>query len=309
MKLDRLLAIVMYLLNRKKVTAKELAEHFEVSIRSIYRDLEAINQAGIPIVSYQGTNGGYSIMESYTIDKQVLSGDEMNAITVALKGLDKTLDDRKLKAIIEKIDLLNTNPNSENIGSNNKYFIDFTPWGISAKQKEKISLIEQAIDHCRLIAFSYTNIQGTATVREVEPMLLVLRGTSWYLYGYCRLKEDYRIFKITRMFDLTAKEQRFARREERFHESILNQERDTGKEPVMIVMKFGLKVRTRVEEWFRDEDMAERDGALIVRVSYPEDEWLYGFILSFGDQVEVLEPEHLREIIAQKGRSIGNIYA
>lgn len=295
-------------MNRKRVTAKELSDYFEVSIRTIYRDLEAINQAGIPITSYQGSNGGYSIIDNYKIDKQILNNDEINSILVALEGLDTTLNKREFKDIIEKINVLIPDCKKE-IKKRKKYFIDFTPWGVSDREKKKIDLIEKAIDENKLISFSYIDLKGDRTTRKVEAMTLVLRGNSWYLYGYCRLREDYRIFKIYRIKELKVLEKNFLRKDKEFEEGLFTENRQSKRKIINLVIRFNAEARPRVEEFFSENDIKyKKDGTLLVNVSYPEDEWLYGFILSFGDKVEVLEPLYLRKKIQEKVKRIFEIY-
>ena len=296
-------------MNRDKVTARELADYFEVSVRTIYRDLETINQAGIPIIAFQGSQGGYGIMDNYKIDKQILNSNEMNSIVVALKGLDKTVDKRDIKNIIEKIKVLIPDLEENKIAKKKKYHIDYTPWGVTSREKEKLDVIEEAIDDNQLISFSYMNLQGIKTKRKVEPMTLVLRGSSWYLYGYCRLREDYRLFKSYRMREVSTLADRFIRREEEFDDSIFYQRDQERSKVVDLVLKFGPEVRGRVEEWFGEEDITIKDDkSILVETSYPEDEWVYGFILSFGDNVEVLKPDYIRDIIKEKAGKILDKY-
>ncbi|MFW6238558.1 MAG: helix-turn-helix transcriptional regulator [Halanaerobiales bacterium] len=308
MKIYRTLGIVMYLLNRKKVTARELADHFEVSVRTIYRDLKDINQAGIPVVSYHGSDGGYGIIEEFKLDKQVFTGEELDSILVALKGLDRTLDDREIKDIREKIKNLAPEFTKDSF-PDNKYYIDYTPWGISGVQKDKLELIEGAINNNQLIEFTYRSLKGERTRRRVEPMTLVLRGSAWYLYSFCRLRDDYRIFKIYRIKDLKKLEESFKRKRQEFKDSELLENWQREDNIVDLVLRFSPESAHRAEEWF-DENQLTRgdDGTLLAEVSYPEDEWLYGFILSFGEQVEVLKPEYLREIIMNKAARIKSVY-
>ncbi|ADO77508.1 helix-turn-helix transcriptional regulator [Halanaerobium praevalens] len=309
MKLYRLLAIVMYLMNRKKVTAKELADYFEVSVRTIYRDLEAINQAGVPIISYQGSNGGYSIIDNYKIDKQILNCDEMNSILVALEGLNTTLNKREFKDIKEKIKVLIPDFEKERMEKNKKYFIDFNPWGINNIEKNKIDLIEKAIDKNILLNFSYTDLKGVSTTRIVEAMTLVLRGNSWYLYGYCRLRADYRFFKIYRIKELKILKEKFKRKDREFEESFLTENIQSKRKTINLVMRFKPEVKLQIEEYFNEDDIIfEEDGTLLVKVSFTEDEWLYSFILSFGDKIEILEPFYLRKIIKEQGKRVFDVY-
>lgn len=307
LRLYRLLAIVIYLLNRNKVTAKELADYFEVSVRSIYRDLDLISEAGIPIIAFQGSNGGFGISDHYKLDKQFFTNDEISSILLSLKGLHNTIDNREINDIIEKINLVYFS-NDTHLPKQQKYYIDLNPWGMNKREKEKLKLLEKAIENNQLISFSYTNLDGNTSTRVVEPMNLILKGTAWYMYGYCRLREDFRIFKVYRIDELSTIEECFNRKNQEFNETMIKEEWENGRETIDIVFKFSNKAKARVHEWFYQENISEENETLMVNVSYPEDEWLYHFILSFGEDIEVLEPVALREKIKKRAEKIFNIY-
>lgn len=309
MKVDRLLAITMLLINKDKITASELAEYFEVSVRTIHRDMEAICEAGIPLVSYQGKNGGYSIMENYKVDKNFLKEDEILSLVTALKGMNKTYEDKNIGSIIEKVCGLIPQNNIDNFNKKRNYFIaDFTPWGESETQKRKIQKLRATIEENKLISFYYTNSKGIGTKRCVEPMSLVLKISSWYLYGYCRYREAYRLFKLSRIKELTILEEIFTPRENTLTE--LPFENGWNYEKIQhIVLKFAPKVRSKVEDYFDEDQMVIcEDENIMVTVDYPEDEWVYSTILGFGSEVEVIEPEHIRKIIKERAEKIFNIY-
>ncbi len=199
MKLYRLLSIVILLLNRERVSAAEFAEYFEVSQRTIYRDIETICQAGIPIIAYQGVNGGFGIMDNYVLDKYLLTPGEISSIVTALKGVTATLEDQHLMDVIEKILALIPDKDKEKLQNQEHIILDFHPWGTSKAERNKVNQLKRAIESIQIASFSYTNAQGINLNRQVEPMVLVLRGYSWYLFGYCLLKNDYRLFKLARM--------------------------------------------------------------------------------------------------------------
>lgn len=225
MKIDRLLAITIFLINKDKVTADQLAKHFEVSVRTIHRDIEVICEAGIPVVSYQGKNGGYSILKNYKVDKNFLKEDEILSLITALKGMDKTYDDKNIDNIIQKVYSLIPKNNIEKFNKKRNFFIvDFTPWGRSEIQKQKIQLLKSAIEENKVVSFCYTNLKEIQTVRCVEPMSLVLKVSSWYLYGYCRYRRDYRLFKLCRMKELTILEEVFKPKENNLTELLWKNE-------------------------------------------------------------------------------------
>lgn len=305
MKLDRLLAIVMLLLNRGRISAKELADQFEVSVRTIYRDIEAINQAGIPIATYQGVNGGIGILENYKIDRNVLTAEEVASIITALKGISTTMDDRKLSDALEKMKGMAARGRQDD---RDRVIVNFNPWGSSRKEKEKFNTIRGAAESSQLVSFEYINNRGECMERTVEPMSLIFKGTYWYLYGFCRERQDYRVFRLSRMRSLSVENERFIRRDKNVTD--LDLESEWGnRRLVELVLKFAPCVRVRVQDSY-DEDMVEQlpDGSMLVRVTYPEDEWVYGNILSYGPDVEVLEPPYFREIIRERARRVWEKY-
>ena len=309
MKVDRLLAITMLLINKHKVTASELAEYFEVSVRTIHRDMETINQAGIPIISIQGKNGGYSIMENYRVDKNFLKEDEILSLVTALRGVNKTYEDKNIGNIIEKVSGLVPEKSIQNFNKKRNYFIaDFTPWGESETQKKKIVLLRSALEANKLVTFCYNDSKGIGTERCIEPMSLVLKISAWYLYGYCRYRDDYRLFKLGRMKDISILEEKFKLREKTLTESPFSRTWN-NKKTKHIVLKFSLGVRSKVEDYFdEDQIVINNEGYIIVTLDYPEDEWVYSTILGFGSEVEVVEPESIRQIIKERAEKIFSIY-
>jgi predicted DNA-binding transcriptional regulator YafY len=306
MKIDRLLAITMLLVNRSRISAKELADHFEVNVRTIYRDIDALNQAGIPVIAYQGVNGGYGIMENYKIDKNVLTADEISSIITALKGISSTVDDRKISNTLEKIKGLIPSTELDKLKKkSSEVIIDFSPWGASKIDKSKYDTIKNAIGSSNLINFLYTNSKGESIHRSVEPSKMIFKGGSWYLAGYCLLKGDFRIFKLTRMKDIHVSSETFIPREETIRDFPWEKGWDSDANSIELALKFSPSVRARIEDSFNaDEIKVLPDGSLIVNVIFPESDWIYGMVLSYGESVEVLAPEYVRNIIKQKAEKI-----
>ncbi|MCX7749481.1 MAG: YafY family transcriptional regulator [Clostridia bacterium] len=311
MKLERLMAMIMILINRRRVSAKALAEYFEVSERTIYRDIETIDRAGIPIVSYQGMNGGFEIMENYKIDKNVLTPEDIKSIIVALKGVNSLLKDKKVSNILEKMKNLESWRNNPNDGIiDETVIIDYTYWGgENSSQKRKLQLLTKGIEEKNLLSFTYCNADGLRTKRVVEPMTIILKGYTWYLYGYCRIREDFRTFRLSRIKELTLLDEGFEKRKmaavERSQECLAQQDKTL----IEIVLKFRSKGYVMVQDFFDEEQIEQlEDGSLVVRVIYPEDDWVYSMILRFGEYVEVIEPPHLRTIIKEKARKLLAVY-
>lgn len=307
MKLHRLLALTMLLINRDRVSAQELAEYFEVSPRTIYRDIETLCQAGIPVVSFQGVRGGFGVMENYRIDRHVLSADEMYAIVTALKGVGRSVGSGRAGDLAEKIKALIPRQDLLHLDRGRKFLLDLQPWEQNPRLKRKLDLLDRAIDETLLVAFTYTNMKGESGRRLVEPMTLILKGHLWYLHGFCRRRQDFRLFKLSRMRDLETTGEVFARRQCELGDYPLDQAWDAGyaPPPLEMTLRFDPRARVRVEDQF-DADAIEvaADGSLLIKVVYPEEDWVYGLILGFGEDVEVLAPERLRREIAARGRKI-----
>ncbi len=310
MKLDRLVSILVLLLRKERVQARELAELFEVSVRTIHRDIEAINLAGIPIVTYQGVNGGIGIAEGYRLDKSVLTEDEMSTIVSTLKGISSTIQDKKYEILTEK--LRNTIPTKqlENMDSKVKQLIiDFLPWGSSKDLKESISVIKKAIGNHSLIRFDYIDFSSNKTARTVEPYSLVLKGHNWYLYAWCQIRQDFRVFKLARIRGLTITDSYFEPRNLEPDSLSFDLEwKDMGSQ-ISLQLLFDEEMENVALDLFGNSLEKMDDGKLLLKMEVPEGYWLYGFILSFGIGVEVISPPHIRKILADIARNIYEKYS
>ena len=204
MQINRLFEIVYILLDKKTITAKELSEHFEVSVRTIYRDVDTLSIAGIPIYTNKGKGGGISLIEDFVLNKSVLSEKEQNEILMSLQSLNamKFLD---VEPVLKR---LSTIFNKE---STNWIDVDFSQWGSDDSEKEKFNILKTAIISTKIVSFDYFSSYGEKTLRTVEPLKLVFKGQGWYLYGFCRLKGEFRIFKITRIRDINLLDETFIR--------------------------------------------------------------------------------------------------
>jgi len=310
MKLDRLISILVMLLKKKRVQAKELAEMFGVSTRTILRDIDAINLAGIPIVTYQGVNGGIEIAQGYRLDKSILTSDDMASIITMLKGLISAVPDNKHEILMEK--LRNTLPPSQLDLLNlkiDRLVIDLSPWGGNETLKLKVMTIRKAIEDEKEIGFIYTDSNGSTTNRRVEPYSLVLKGQNWYLYAWCLLRQDFRFFKLSRIRGLATSETTYQRRQISLDQMPMEKEWYTPENVVELELVFEKEMKSVVEEWFVEEVKEGEDGRLWVHTLLPENNWLYGFLLSFGPRVEVMRPPHIRTILADLAEKIYEKYS
>ena len=206
MKIDRLIGILSILLQQKNVTAPMLAERFEVSTRTIERDIDALDRAGIPIVTKQGAQGGISIMENYKISKTLLTNSEMQDILAGLRGLDSVNGTNQYKQLMEKLSA----GSSDFLCGNQSVLIDLSSW-YKDSLAPKIRLIRDAIDARLELQFQYFAPNGQSR-RTIEPYYLIFRWSSWYVWGWCKTREDFRLFKLNRIEQLSVMNTTFSTR-------------------------------------------------------------------------------------------------
>ncbi|AEG58363.1 helix-turn-helix transcriptional regulator [Desulforamulus ruminis] len=305
MKLERLISILVILLRRQRVQAKELAEMFEVSVRTILRDVEAINLAGIPIVTYQGAKGGIGLAEGYRLDKSILTSHEMAAIITMLKGIGMSVPDIGHEILQEKLKNTLSPAQAKFLDAKtNQLFIDLSPWGGNRTLAEKVGILRKAIENLTEVELKYTDSSGAKTLRRVQPYSLVLKGQNWYLYAWCLLRGEFRLFKLSRMKEINILETRFQPQEVSLQPFPWEEEWSSPGGMVELELVFDKEMEAVVEEWFAGNLVQLEDGRIRIEISLPENNWLYGFLLSFGTGVEVIRPSRLRKILADQARGI-----
>ena len=296
MKIDRLIGILSILLQEEKTTAPKLAERFEVSRRTINRDIEDLCKAGIPISTTQGTGGGISIMDGYRMDRTILTSKEMQMILAGLRSLDSVSGSRNYSQLMEKIQA----GSSELISGRDSVLIDLSSW-YKTSLAPKITTIQDAIENRHLLEFHYYAPSGESK-RSIEPYYVVFKWTSWYVYGWCRKRKDYRLFKLNRMDQVRETEQSFSCRNAPVPD--LTSELAF---PRNIILKalFEPDMKWRlVEEFGTDCYEVQDDGRLLLVRDYSDMENLTMRMLTFGDKVEVLEPVEVREKLKNMAESM-----
>lgn len=303
MKIDRLMAITNILINKKKVTAKYLAEHFEVSIRTIYRDIETLEMSGIPIITYQGSDGGIGILDNFKLSKDFFKPDELWSILKALDSI--SFSDKKINLILEKLKDKIPVEQLKDLKQNNIIKVNYKNMYQSKSQIDKFEQIKQAILDENIIQFRYRNNNNEMSFREVNPLELTYQGYSWYLSGYCKLKSDYRIFKLNKIRDLNILKEKFIRKNLKLPD-FMTDFKDSKVKKIDLKLKFDKSILNKLEEYFEEDsiDFINNEN-ILVNVSFPMNDWVYEFILGFGDKVEVLEPLYFREKIIN---IINNLY-
>lgn len=286
---NRLFEIVYILMQKKKTTAKELSDRFEVSTRTIYRDIEILSRANIPIYSTKGKDGGIGLLDEYVLNKTILSEEEQNQILFALQGMKKVVGQDE-KDVLGKLSSL------FNKKVNDWIKIDFSNWGKDNAQEKRFNIIKAAILNKNQIEFVYYNSNGEESKRIVEPLQIWFKDKSWYLIAYCKMKQDYRVFKITRIKKIKILEEHFDRE--------LPQEKKKEKynfRNIILELEISKEMAYRVYDEFENSEISKKEnGNFIVKVEYPENEWVYGYILSFGEHIKALSPKRAKRIIKNK---------
>ena len=300
MKIDRLIGILSVLLQEEKVTAPELAERFEVSRRTINRDIDDLLYAGIPIRTSQGTGGGISIAEGYKVDRTILTSKDMQMILAGLRSLDSVSGSRYYGQLMEKIQA----GSSEFISGKDSILIDLSSW-YKETLAPKISSIQDAIENRHILEFFYYAPSGESK-RSIEPYYIVFKWTSWYVYGWCLKRKDYRLFKLNRMDKVKETHKEFSCRNAPVP--------DLSSElrfPRNIVLKalFDPDMKWRLVEEFGPDCYEEQEnGKLLLIRDYSDIENLTMWMLTFGDKVEVIEPLEVRERLKAMAESMMKIY-
>lgn len=300
MKIDRLISIIMILNNKERVTAKELSEKFEVSTKTIQRDIETIERAGIPIVSYKGHEGGYGIIESYRVDRASMTKNEIELLKSLLEGINETYKNEEVLSLINKFTAIEVNKGE----NRNNFIIDFSRWGKSGELTDKINILDNAIMKGRYIKFDYNNINGESSNRKIEPYKIIFKALNWYIYGYCTLKNEMRVFKVSRIRNLVL-DGEFIYREVRTNNLFKEPEFET----IEIIFRVKKEIRILLDDNFPTyEIINEDDKNITIKINTPYNNWVYSMILGFGDNIEVLEPKFLREKIISKIKAMNNLY-
>ncbi|MCT4604914.1 MAG: YafY family transcriptional regulator [Marinisporobacter sp.] len=301
MQINRLFEIIMILLKKETATAKELAQHFGVSTRTIYRDIDTLSLSNIPIYTNKGSGGGIRILPQFTMNKSLFSEEEQCHMIAALHSI-KATKCAEVDKVITKLRAIFKNTNSYNWVE-----VDFSYWGSDCENKTKFSNLKGAILNCCVVGFDYVNSYGEKKSRMVEPIKLVFKGQGWYLQGFCQDQQAIRVFRISRINNLVVKEETFEQDypiDMPIEPTTLNQDH-----MVTLRLKFEPEVAYRVYDDFEYKNIIHHeDGTLEASRAYPKGDWIYGYILSFGKFVQVLEPEAIREKIKEDLRLALKIY-
>lgn len=286
MKNERLFGIIYILLSKGTVTAKELAEYFEVSTRTIYRDIDTLSSLHIPIYMSKGKNGGISLLDNYKLDKMLLTDDEQKDILFSIDAMNKITNNQlfyKIKTFFDK-------------NETSWFEVNFDTWGDSKLHQNHFESLKQSILQKKVIEFDYVNSSGQKSERTVEPLKLCFQHNAWYLYGYDKDKKDERFFKLMRMKKIVITNETFCREAKKI---AINYQDKTNVIHLVLEINKGMAYRVYDEFMETNVEILE-NGNFIVHVDFPKNEWLYGYILSYGEYAKVIEPLEVKNIIIDK---------
>lgn len=308
MKIDRLVSIIMILLDKERIGAQELADLFEVSPRTIYRDIDAINMAGIPIHSTPGVGGGFEIMQNYKIDKKIFSAADLSAILMGLSGLSNMIRGEELINALAKVKSFIPADRAKAIELKvNQICIDLSPWTGSRNIQLYLEIVKAALQESRLLSFEYVAHHGNISSRTVEPYQLVLKSSHWYLHGYCHKRNDFRMFRLSRMSNLQIQEKTFIPQE--YQKPALDFAEVLETMQTKIKIRVHKSIMDRVLDFCTYEHFSpDCEEYYIVNFPFIENEYYYNILFSFGDKCECLEPLHIRAEMKRRTQKIAALY-
>jgi len=295
MKIDRLMGILTILLQKERITAPELAERFEVNRRTISRDIDALCRAGIPVITYQGNGGGISIAEGFKLDKNVLTTDELANITAALKGIGSVSKQSGIERTLDKL-----RADAEGVVSLNEPIIIDLASHYKGQLTEKIEQIKQAILETRTIEFDYYYEKGESH-RNIEPYYIVFQWSAWYVFGYCLLRNDWRLFKLTRLRNLETYDKKFIPRE------IPLEKQDFSSfysDKTVLIAVFDPSVKYQLIETYGYECFIEINNGLLATISFSDKKYILSWLLGFGEKVKVLKPDYIADSLVNTAEKI-----
>lgn len=299
MKIARLIEMITILLNKGTVTASDLAQRFEVSVRTIYRDIDTLCAAGIPIYTSPGAGGGITILEQYSLNRSFLSAAEKKNILFALETLSVT-GHPETASVLEKLQTLFQDTAEDWIE------VDMTRWGAPSSANQYFSALKLAILNNRVVSMTYINARQECVSREFEPHKLIFKSSAWYVSGYCLKRNSFRLFRLSRIIELCVTDKCFTRR--RANEQC-NPPGGQYPPPVHLVLQFQRAALSRLYDDYDHKMIHDNhDGTYRLELDFPEDEWVYGYLLSFGPLVKVLDPPHIREILSARCQEILQFY-
>ena len=302
MKLERLLSIIYKLLNHEVLSASMLAEEFQVSQRTIYRDIDVICAAGFPVVSYQGSNGGYGMMDGYKMDKSLLGSYDVNSLITVLRSLSTVFEDKLAQGTIERL---------QTIGPEHHVTSLSVDLETHRTEPDTLRQLRTSITQQNVVRFDYINAKNERTTRDMEPLKLHFKYRNWYIYGFCRTRRDYREFRLSRLMNLYVTQETFQPHHEVPGEVALSS-KGWQNQLEDVVIRVGKETLAEAMDQFHQVDKQfHADGSMTMRIPVYKPlraRWLWSILLSFGSGAEILEPLELRGILKEQLQNAFKLY-
>jgi len=287
MQISRLFETVLILLRKEHISAGELAEHFNVSVRTIYRDIDVLSGAGIPVYTVKGRGGGIMLLPDFVLNRTFFSETEKRDIISALQSMS-AVNNASADSVINKLGGLFKNDMPNWIS------VDFSGWG--SDMSEKFDILKEAILTKRAVSFAYYNTSNERLVRTAEPHQLRFKHRAWYLWAYCLAKDAPRLFKLTRIRDVVLTDIRTVHTPE----PLENSSPPAG---VKLVIELPASCAYRAYDEFEDGNVIQNtDGSFRIELQVIADKWLIGYLLSFGSQLRIIEPEYIKAAVHREAR-------
>lgn len=308
MKVERLISIIMVLLDKERISAQTLADRFEVSLRTIYRDIDAINMAGIPVRSISGVGGGIEIMPNYKIDRKTFSTNDLSAILMGLSNISNMMQSKELSNALAKVKSFIPANSAKDIELKaNQIYIDLSPWMGGRDAQNYLEMIKKALHEKNNLSFDYADRYGNKTTRSVEPYQLVMKNSHWYVHGYCLKRNDFRLFRLFRMSNLQLEDTFFTPRD--FEKPQLDFTNEVATMVETIQIRIHQSVMDRVLDFCAYEQFApDGDEHYIVDFPFIENDYYYTILFSFGNKCECLEPQHIRTEMKRRVNELATMY-
>lgn len=307
MKYEIMIAILFELLSKRCVNASYLAEKYDVSKRSIYRYINSLEAAGIPLYTVRGNSGGFALVDTYRISSTYLTINEFEQVINALSAINDGVENKHLSAAIVKLQAVSKHEYSCFDIKSGNLVIDGGPWGDTVGYKNKLKVLQNCIENTLQLSIRYHDRNGVITERVIEPHVIVFKQGLWYVYAYCNLRKTFRLFKTGRIEQATVLNTKFIRQNisekdlplDFWHNSV---------ETRNVVMEISQDVLSDAEEWLGIENVEELNGKFRACVKLPYDDGLVSKIMSYGKGIKVVEPKELKEKIKQAANEIVNNY-
>ena len=310
-KTSTLIRMLNYICSKEKVTTSELMRKYGLSRRTTIKYIEDLSMSYVPIISEFGPHGGYRIADSYKIKYNFLTASEYGLLMNILGQYSENIQSGQIEDIISKFSSLSKSVSSENVFIQaSSFYVDSSSWNGDYSFKDILSVLNDGIEKNLMVDMEYVDVKGQSSKRTLEPHVLILKQGEWYVYGYCHLKEDFRVFKLSRLKYVTLSAKTFERREYSL-DFLKNSSWQNNLKSEHILLSVSEEARAGIEEWLGMDASGEKkdeNGNTFFEADMPITEWLVGKIMSFGRGVKVLKPKSLVEKIREEAKAVCRSY-